>query len=201
MDSTEENNPEQLLILPSDLPSSNLKLTGDIPSPRQISRLMKIIGLHRNIVKHQLAVMREARDIAYNIKKILVDIELVKSGALLHDIGRIKDHSFLHGPIGGDIIRYYGFSEKLARIAERHTMAGLSSEEAENFSLPDRIYEPDTIEEKIVCLADKYYIGVKKVTIRERFQKWIQKYGETPFLKQQLKKALKLEEEILQLIF
>ena len=68
-------------------------------------------------------------------------------------------------------------------------------------SIPTTITLQQTIEEKIVCLADKYYIGTTKVTIHARFQKWIEKYGETPFLKSQLARALTLEEEILRYIF
>lgn len=37
------------------------------------------------------------------------------------------------------------YVEKIARICERHTGAGLPG------------YEPETIEEKLVCLADKFY--------------------------------------------
>lgn len=173
----------------------------NIPTKRQVLKLMKNLGLHRNILRHQSAVMREAREIAHNISKVELNIDLIVIGALIHDIGRIKTHTLEHGPIGGDIIRSYGFSEKLARIAERHSMAGLTREEAIKFDLPDRIYQPETIEEKIVCLADKYYISNKKVSIQERFNKWIEKYGETPFLKEHLSRALQIEEEILRLIF
>lgn len=173
----------------------------NLPTKRQALKLMKHLGLHRNIIKHQNAVMREAREIAYNITKADVDTKLIIIGAMMHDIGRITTHSLEHGPAGGDIIRQYGFSEKLARIAERHSMAGLTKEEAAQFDLPDRIYEPQTLEEKIVCLADKYHIGSKKVSIRERFNNWIEKHGETPLLKSHLARALKLEEEILRLIF
>ncbi len=199
---SEENYPsKQSYINPSQKPKVHTGNHPKIPSKIQAMKLMKSLGLENNILQHQLAVMREARDIAYNIKKVKLNIRLIKIGALMHDIGRTRNHSLLHGPMGGDIIREHGFSEELARIAERHSMAGLSPAEAQTFNLPDRIYEPQTIEEKIVCLADKYYIGTEKVTVQERFQRWIDKYGETPLLKRQYERGILLEEEILRLIF
>ena len=49
-----------------------------------------------------------------------------------------------HGPIGGDILRNEGFPRH-ARVAERHTGTGLPG------------FEPETLEEQIVCYADKFY--------------------------------------------
>ncbi|WP_371805762.1 HD domain-containing protein [Candidatus Lokiarchaeum ossiferum] len=172
-----------------------------LPSREETIRIMNHFGLSHNIINHELAVMRKARDIAHNITKISVDIELIKIGAIMHDIGRCKTHGMQHGPVGGDIIRSLGLSEKLARIAERHSMAGITPQEAEMFDLPDRCLMPESIEEKIVCLADKYHTGTIKVTIEQRFQRWIDKFGENEFLLTQIKRAKELEEEILALIF
>ena len=197
----EENHPEQLIIDRSiDFPKSKNKHE-NIPKKHEILKWMKKLNLPRNIIKHELAVMREARDIAHNITKSPVNSKLVKIGALIHDIGRIQTHTLAHGPFGGDIIRQAGLPEELARIAERHSMAGLSPKEAKRFDLPNRNYIPQTLEEKIVCLADKYHIGSQKVSIQERFDRWIAKYGETDLLQNQFKRALQLEEEILRLIF
>ncbi len=172
-----------------------------LPSREEAIQVMKNLGLSFNIINHEIAVMRKARDIAHNITKVEVDIEVVKIGALMHDIGRCKTHGMQHGPVGGDVIRDLGYSEKLARIAERHSMAGLTPQEAEMFELPTRVLIPETIEEKIVCLADKYHTGTYKVTIEQRFQRWIDKFGENDFLRNQIKRAKALEEEILALIF
>ncbi|MHA1584301.1 MAG: HDIG domain-containing metalloprotein [Promethearchaeota archaeon] len=173
----------------------------EIPSKQAAINLMRNLGLPQNIFKHEMAVMRKARNLAYNITKIPVNVELVKIGALLHDIGRTQIHSMMHAPVGADILRENGFPEEVARIAERHTMAGLTDKEAQLFELPPRHYIPETIEEKIVCLADKYFMGTTQVTIDQRFQRWMDKYGQTPFLLGQLERAKKMEEEILHLIF
>ena len=49
--------------------------------------------------------------------------------------------------------------DRHARVCERHTGAGLSAREIEqqNLPLPHRDFLPETIEEKIICYADKFY--------------------------------------------
>jgi uncharacterized protein (TIGR00295 family) len=172
-----------------------------LPTKEQALQLQRELYIEQNIINHEIMVLREARELAYNIKKVPINLDLVKAGAIIHDIGRFKVHGFHHGPIGADFLRYLKYPEELARIVEKHTMAGLTPEEAIQFHLPERDYLPRTLEEKIVCLADKYVMGTHKVTIQERFQRWIDRYGETEFLKAQIARAKKLEEEILKLIF
>ena len=172
-----------------------------LPTKEEAWQIMKRLGLQGNILRHEQSVMRKARNMAHNITAVLVNMELVKIGALMHDIGRIQVHDMSHGIIGGKILRELGFSNELARIAEVHSMAGLTAEEGQQFGLPAKDFLPETIEEKLVCLADKYFIGTKKVTIDQRFQKWIDKYGETEFLLTQLKRARSLEEDVLRQIF
>jgi uncharacterized protein len=173
-----------------------------LPPRKKAIQIMRKLGLPRNIIKHELAVMREANELIHNIKKNFpVDLKLVKIGAIFHDIGRLKTHGFKHGLAGGDMIREMGYPEELARIIERHVMAGLRPQDIIKFELPDRNLTPETLEEKIVCLADKYYIGTKRVTINGRFQRWIDRFGETEFLLAQRAQAQALEEEILKLIF
>ncbi|MHA1674452.1 MAG: HD domain-containing protein [Promethearchaeota archaeon] len=172
-----------------------------LPSKNEAMQLMKRLKIPRNIINHQVAVMRKALDLAYNITKADVNIELVRIGALVHDIGRYKTHDMSHGLEGGIFLRKQGYSEELARIAETHSLAGLTAEEAVEFGLPNLDYLPHSLEEKLVCLADKYHSGSREVSIEKRFERWILKHGETPFLVSQLKRAKELEEEILRLIF
>ena len=46
-----------------------------------------------------------------------------------------------------------------ARVCERHTGAGLSAEDiiSENLPLPHQDFLPETIEEKAICYADKFF--------------------------------------------
>ena len=79
-------------------------------------------------------------------------------------------------------------------------MGGLTPEEAIELGLPARDYQPRSLEEKIVCLSDKYLSGTEVVTIEQRFARWIEKFGNTEFLQEQIRRVKAIEEEILHLI-
>ena len=172
-----------------------------LPNKQAIINIMKLKGVPPQVIAHEIAVSRKAVKIAYAVVHVEVNVNLVKIGALVHDIGRSVSHKFDHGLIGAEIIRELEFSEPLARIAECHLLAGLNSEEAKNFGLPEKDFRPQTIEEKIVCLADKYISGTQKVTIEDRFQSWELRWGESEFLTSQKKRAQDLEIEILHLMY
>ncbi len=171
-----------------------------IPSKAEVIRLLKKLGLPHNIISHVQAVARKAIKMSHIIKIVPINLKLVKIGALLHDIGRTKSHNFDHSELGGEIIRNQGFSEKLARIAETHILGGLTKEEAIELGLTPKDYMPRSIEEKIVCLADKYHIGTKKVSIEKRFQKWFDRYDRTELLLKSKKRAEDIELEIFKLM-
>lgn len=109
------------------------------------------------LIKHSVTVSEISTilALAFKEKGYDVDLELVKVGGLLHDIGRVKTHSVRHGYLGGKLLRDRGIDERIARIAERHVGGGISNEEAEKLGLPEGRYMPESLEEKIVCFADK----------------------------------------------
>ena len=57
------------------------------------------------------------------------------------------------------MLRSEGLPERYARVCERHTGAGLTLEDilSQNLPLPHRDLQPETIEEKLICYADKFY--------------------------------------------
>jgi len=109
------------------------------------------------LVKHSVIVSEVSTALALALKEkgYDIDLELVRVGGLLHDIGRVKAHSVHHGYLGGKLLREIGIDERIARIAERHVGGGISSEEAKKLGLPKGRYIPESLEEKIVCFADK----------------------------------------------
>lgn len=113
--------------------------------------------LPKNVIAHSRKVGGIALRVASELMRngYAVDLELVERGALLHDIGRSVTHGLEHGYFGGKILRKEGESEAVARIVERHVLGGISREEAERMGLPAKDFIPETIEEKIVCYADK----------------------------------------------
>ncbi|MCP8307986.1 MAG: HDIG domain-containing protein [archaeon] len=109
------------------------------------------------LVKHSMTVSEVSNILALALKEkgYDIDLELVRVGGLLHDVGRVKVHSVHHGYLGGKLLREMGIDERVARIAERHVGGGISSEEAKKLGLPERRYMPESLEEKVVCFADK----------------------------------------------
>ena len=92
------------------------------------------------------------------------DIDLLRAGAFLHDIGRSVDHSIKHAIIGASIARDLDLPSEIVEIIKRHVGAGLDDEEAREMGLPKSDYMPRTIEQKIVCQADNMVSDNKFVT-------------------------------------
>ena len=158
--------------------------------------LLRTLKIPLSVRRHSEKVAEKALEIANKIKKAKVDLDLIEIGALLHDIGRTKTHGFKHALIGGKILRQRGFSEKLARICETHILGGLDKDDAKNFGLPEKDFLPKTLEEKIICLADKQMAGTREVSIQNRFNRWFQKYGKSKILLKSKKRIEKIQKEI-----
>jgi len=106
-----------------------------------------------------------------------VNGRLVETAAVLHDIGRSKTHNLDHGLLGGEMIGERGFPENLRRAVERHVGAGIGKEEASKLGLGSRDLIPETIEEKIVCYADKLVDGAEEVPFDETLTYFEEKFG------------------------
>lgn len=167
-----------------------------LPDREFALELLRDLKVQYTVRRHSINVANKALRIANKITKIKVDKNLVEIGALLHDIGRAKTHGFKHALIGGKIIRERGLPEALARICETHILGGLDKQDAKDFGLPVKDYLPETIEEKIVCLADKHMTGAKEVTIDKRFERWIKKFGRSEILLKSKKRIELIQKEI-----
>lgn len=120
-----------------------------------------------------------------------VDPVFVEEAAMLHDIGVVmcdapkihcmgKQAYIEHGYLGAEILRQEGLP-KHAAVAERHTGTGITYEQIlrEQLPIPLRDYSPQTLEEKLICYADKFYsktkLGQDKPMAKIRQHLW--KYG------------------------
>jgi len=125
--------------------------------------------LYHVLVQHSEQVRDKALDIAFNHPELLLDVEFLREAAMLHDIGiflcdapRIHchgEHQYIeHGYLGADLIRKEGL-EKHALVCERHTGVGISLEQIvnKNLPLPERDMKPISLEEKLICYADKFF--------------------------------------------
>lgn len=129
------------------------------------------------LIQHSKAVMKKAINLAISLNS-KVNLELVKKGALLHDVGRCQSNEIDHAIIGANILRNRGESSEVVMIVERHIGAGITSEEAIIMGLPLKSYEPVTIEEKIVSHADNLVHGTEEVNLDFVIKKWKDMMGE-----------------------
>ncbi len=129
------------------------------------------IGCSRWVVKHCLAVLEKALDIAARVK-VNVDMDVIREAALLHDIGRCKTNGIEHAVVGAEMARELGAREEVVRAIERHIGAGIPREEAVKMGLPARNFVPVTPEEKIVAYADNLVLGSRHLTFEESIDKF-----------------------------
>jgi len=113
-----------------------------------------------------------------NSKGVRVDLELVRIGGLLHDVGRSKTHEVSHGVVGADILRSMNLPLSVIHIVERHVGSGIPADEAVKLGLPNRDFIPETIEEKIVTYSDKLIEGDRKISFDEALTKLSNEFGE-----------------------
>lgn len=121
------------------------------------------------LLRHSESVTRKALDIVRRHPELNADAEFVEQAAMLHDIGVVytdapgiycfgNEPYIRHGILGAALLRENGLPEH-ALVCERHTGAGISLAETESqkLPLPPRNYLPVSIEEQIICYADKFF--------------------------------------------
>ncbi len=121
------------------------------------------------LLTHSEMVARKALAVA-DTAKLNIDREFVYNAAMLHDIGIFKcnapgiycygDEPYIrHGLLGGELLRKEGVDEAFARVCERHTGSGLTAKEIAETGMPLPHIDllPETLEEKLICYADKFF--------------------------------------------
>ena len=128
-----------------------------IPDEEQALKLHTKYGSNERIVKHCKTVAKVATLIAEQFVKRgkNVNIDVVRAGAFLHDIGRTVTHTAKHGQAGAEILEKECIDKRVVETVRRHVGAGITKEEARKLGLPELDYVPKTLEERIVCFADK----------------------------------------------
>ena len=123
-----------------------------IPTDRECIEYLIDAGCKKRVIIHCCTVRAVAEEIVSRIG--YANKPLVIAGALLHDIGRARDHTIMHAYIGSKMVEEYGLPRELVDIVRKHTGAGLDQEDVEEMGLPPGDYMPSTIEEMIVAHAD-----------------------------------------------
>ena len=125
--------------------------------------------LYELLETHSRCVADKSLAISAAHPELGVDECFLEEAAMLHDIGIFLTdaepiHCFgtnpyiAHGFLGAELLRGEGLPRH-ALVCERHTGTGLTLEEieAKNLPIPHRDMQPVSIEEIIICFADKFY--------------------------------------------
>jgi uncharacterized protein len=159
------------------------------------------------LVDHGQKVSQKALLAADQVSHLNPDRNFIVEAAMLHDIGMVKTdlpvpgclgpHPYIcHGLLGRVMLEKLGL-HRHAMVCERHVGTGLTADDIrqQQLPLPVRDMVPETLEEQIICYADKFYskgcpgngeksvdtivkslsrFGTDKV---EKFLSWQKKFG------------------------
>lgn len=144
------------------------------------------------LLTHSRSVADKALALARLHPELKLDLQFIEEAALLHDIGIFLtdadgihcygSHPYIcHGYLGADLVRKEGYPRH-ALVCERHTGAGLSLKaiEERNLPIPHREMVPVSLEEQLICFADKFYskTNLDKEKSLEKARKSIERHGE-----------------------
>ena len=127
------------------------------------SKAFDILVAHGNQVAHK------ALKAAEKVGHLGPDLDFIEKAAMLHDVGIFLTdtpqlgckgiHPYIrHGVLGYDLLIEAG-QPQLALVCERHVGVGISADDVHRFNLPlpKRDMVPISIEEQIICYADKFF--------------------------------------------
>ena len=122
-------------------------------TPQDCEKLLFSSDTPGNIIAHSLAVMNKALELARPLQRagVPLDMDLIRVGAMLHDVARLED---LHGQRGGWYFDQLGYP-RIAQLIRNHC-------DLEDMELN---------EDALIFLADKMTCGTSTVTLEERFAK------------------------------
>jgi uncharacterized protein len=132
------------------------------------------------LIRHSRMVALKALDIAKRLSHLRPDFEFIEEAAMLHDIGIFMtnepaidchgDRPYVcHGYLGRQLLEGEGLPGH-GLVCERHVGVGISVGDIESHGLPlpKRDMLPVTLEEKIICFADKFFSKKPDALEREK---------------------------------
>lgn len=148
------------------------------------------------LMRHGEQVAAKALAVAEHLDTAAVDKAFLHEAAMVHDIGIFLtdtpalgcrgEHPYIcHGTLGRELLESHGL-DRHALVCERHVGVGLSAGDIQrqHLPLPVRDMRPKTIEEKIICYADKFYSKDSGQTAAPRtiaeIVAMLRRYGEQP---------------------
>jgi uncharacterized protein len=121
------------------------------------------------LVHHSRLVAKKARELAQRVPHLNPDLTFIEEASMLHDIGIFyanapqlgcfgENDYVCHGYLGRELLEKEGLPRH-ALVCERHVGIGITLQEIRSNSLPlpPRDMMPLSLEEKIICFADKFF--------------------------------------------
>lgn len=148
--------------------------------------------LYNSVWSHSRLVADKALQLAQAHPELEIDLDFVYEAAMIHDIGVFLTNApsiyctgdqpyICHGVLGAELMRADGYPRH-SLVCERHTGTGLTVADiiAQNLPLPHRDMCPVSLEEKLVCFADKFYSksNPDREKPLDKVRKSVARYGE-----------------------
>ncbi len=163
-----------------------------IPSRSECLELMEAVELPQHIRRHSIVVAAAACRLARLASRSgpPLNLPLVEAGGLLHDIakGICLAQKCNHASVGAALLRQWGL-HAVAPIVEQH------------ISLTEEDIRGPVTESLIVNYADKRVRHEQYVTLEERFEDLIDRYGRTSAQKDLLRQRLRLYRKLERTLF
>ena len=166
---------------------------------------------HDILIRHGELVAAKALRIAERAGIAAPDADFIWEAAMLHDIGIFMTHApsigchgphayICHGYLGRELLEKKGLFRH-ALVCETHVGAGITAREIKERSLPLPLRDmvPVSVEEQIICYADKFYSKDRLFRDREksvnailqdlekygrdkvlRFRSWVDRFEQVP---------------------
>jgi uncharacterized protein len=163
---------------------------------------------YRILLEHGRLVAAKAIASAARVAHLQPDLDFIRRAAMLHDIGIFRTDSprlgcygsepyIRHGVIGREILDSLGHPRH-GLVCERHVGVGIRVDDIRRFGLPlpQRDMQPVSIEEEIICYADKFFsknggnasreksvaeilesLKTYGAEQAERFMRWVERFG------------------------
>jgi len=145
------------------------------------------------LIGHSRAVARKALEVAERLNNLNPDRVFIVEAAMLHDIGILATNApdigchgekpyICHGYLGRELLESEGLPAH-ALVCERHVLVGISIADIDRLGLPvpRRDMLPLTLEERIICFADKFFSKKVDALAKEKpledVKKSIARYG------------------------
>ncbi len=121
------------------------------------------------LIHHSRLVAGKAVETAGKVRHLGPDVSFIEEAAILHDIGIFYTNApklgcfgyrdyLCHGYLGRELLEKEGLPRH-ALVCERHVGMGITLQDIKDNSLPLPLRDmmPLSIEEKIICFADKFF--------------------------------------------